>query len=724
VECIVWIASGVRLGARGVARQGFLRELRCSWQTNSGMGSLRAGSGYAALADAPQSPEPAAPAPDAAAAAAPKTRRRRRRSSGTPPPERADSSGASSSRGTASTSTGEEVTVGPADARVSPADEADSAVGPAAPAPARAPPPPFAGFERLVSGRFGDFASPLERLELPASTLAAARAAAPLARSVSNANSPPCAPASARRAEPAATSPAPAPPAAALTARRPPRVAATPPSPLSPPAASPRAGGASPAAPRPAGGLAGWRAYVAAELHPAPTFAVADAVWGQTERDRVYNALLAVPFQLERLVWLGLALCADSFLAVFTLLPLRVAAALWALGAGLARRARGGKGAGNAPASPADRQPGLLRGDQIFDLLCAAMFAGVVAFVWSVRAGLLYFWVKEMTHEFLKLSVLQSALELGDKICCSFGVDALEALAASCTALAGAAAGPPTRAAARAAARDAALAAALLLAHGGVVLCQALVFGVAMSSRKNTLLPLLIASNFAEIKSTVLKRFDSARLFALAKQDAVERFHLLVVLAFVLAEEAGGGAGGGGAGGAGAAPGARRALRQCAYVLLAEAVIDVAKHAVLGKFNEVRPGVYREFTRDLCEAAVGAQSHSVHRAVGFEPFAPAALFLRAALTRAALARGGGGAGAAGGGWFGSLLRGGGRAARLAGLWAVLVAAKLLLGFGVRLAAAGYLRRYEARRARPRAGAGRAQAARFGAAAPAPPQKRD
>jgi hypothetical protein len=694
------------------------------------MGSLHGGSGYAALANAPQSPEVAAPAPDAAAAAAaPKTRRRRRRSSGTPPPERDDSAGAAGSRGTAitSTSTSEEVTVGPDEARGSPADDADSAAGPAAPAPARATPPPFAGFERLMSGEFGDFASPLERLEPTASASAAARAAAPLARSVSNANSPPRAPASARRASPAATSPAPAPPPAALTARRPPRVAAPPPSPLSPPVASPLAGGASPAAPRPAGGLVGWRAYVAAELHPAPTFAVADAVWGQTERDRVYNALLAVPFQLERLVWLGLALCADSFLAVFTLLPLRVAAALWALGAGLARRARGGRGGGSAPASAADQETGLLRGDQIFDLLCAAMFAAVVAFVWSVRAGLLYFWVKEMTHEFLKLSVLQSALELGDKICCSFGVDALEALAASCTALAGAAAGPPARAAGRAAARDAALAAALLLAHGGVVLCQALVFGVAMSSRKNTLLPLLIASNFAEIKSTVLKRFDSARLFALAKQDAVERFHLFVVLAFVLAEEAGGGAGGGGAGGAGAAPGARRALRQCAYVLLAEAVIDVAKHAVLGKFNEVRPGVYREFTRDLCEAVAGTQSHSVHRAVGFEPFAPAALFLRAALTRAALARGGAGAGAgaSGGGWFGSLLRGGGRAARLAGLWAALVAAKLLLGFGVRLAAAGYLRRYEARRARARAGAGRAQAARFGAAAPAPPlQKRD
>ena len=29
---------------------------------------------------------------------------------------------------------------------------------------------------------------------------------------------------------------------------------------------------------------------------------------------------------------------------------------------------------------------------------------------------------------------------------------------------------------------------------------------------------------------------------------------------------------------------------------------DVTKHAVLGKFNEIRPGVYREYMKDVCEA--------------------------------------------------------------------------------------------------------------------------
>lgn len=176
-------------------------------------------------------------------------------------------------------------------------------------------------------------------------------------------------------------------------------------------------------------------------------------------------------------------------------------------------------------------------------------------------------------------------------------------------------------------ASDAVLAFALLLAHSTVLIIQALVFGVAMNSQKNTLLALLIASNFTEIKGTVLKRFDPTKLFVLAGQDIVERFHLFVVFAFVIVEEMVG---------TGSSRPSSRLLAQCAYVLLAEVVIDVTKHAVLGKFNEIRPGVYREFMKDMCEKVSSAQSHSMHRFIGFEPFAPAALFVRVAMSYAAM----------------------------------------------------------------------------------------
>ena len=55
-------------------------------------------------------------------------------------------------------------------------------------------------------------------------------------------------------------------------------------------------------------------AYLHAELNPSTSLPTTDAFWGQTERQRVYNAILYVPYQLERLLAFGLLICADSFL--------------------------------------------------------------------------------------------------------------------------------------------------------------------------------------------------------------------------------------------------------------------------------------------------------------------------------------------------------------------------------------------------------------------------
>ena len=86
----------------------------------------------------------------------------------------------------------------------------------------------------------------------------------------------------------------------------------------------------------------------------------------------------------------------------------------------------------------------------------------------------------------------------------------------------------------------------------------------------------------------MFKRFDATKLFALACADMVERFHLILALAFVLAEEMVS---------AGRMWPNGRLLWQSAHIMAAEVAIDILKHAVLGRFNEVRPGVYREFMR-------------------------------------------------------------------------------------------------------------------------------
>jgi hypothetical protein len=372
-----------------------------------------------------------------------------------------------------------------------------------------------------------------------------------------------------------------------------------------------------------------FREFLSGELIPEPVYHTTDVVWGQSERDRVYNALLYVPYQLERLIGFGNAICLNAFLGIYTILPLRVLKSLWILvhvllgRFGVCAPPNTGRFQGKEGSPTKASKNMTLRGDQIYDLICVSIFAAMVLFLWHIQAGAIYFWVKELTQEFLKLSVLHTALELGDKICCSFGVDVLEALAASCTSLSA----NPNPMNYIHVASDAIVALLLLLAHAGVLMSQALVYGVAMNSKKNTLLALLIASNFTEIKGTVLKRFDPTKLFVLACQDIVERFHLYIILSFVLVEESIG---------LGQPLPSSRLAKQCIYVLFAEVVIDVTKHAVLGKFNDIRPGVYGEFTRDLCENLSTSQSHTVHKLVAIEPFASAALFLRIVISFSSL----------------------------------------------------------------------------------------
>jgi hypothetical protein len=85
--------------------------------------------------------------------------------------------------------------------------------------------------------------------------------------------------------------------------------------------------------------------------------------------------------------------------AIFTLLPLRVGLALLALGRALLSRggstdSEAAAGDGAAGSSSSGRRSTGLRGDQLFDILSAAMSLGVVVFLWNLNAGTLYFWMK------------------------------------------------------------------------------------------------------------------------------------------------------------------------------------------------------------------------------------------------------------------------------------------------------------------------------------------
>jgi hypothetical protein len=85
-------------------------------------------------------------------------------------------------------------------------------------------------------------------------------------------------------------------------------------------------------------------------------------------------------------------------------------------------------------------------------------------------------------------------------------------------------------------------------------------------------------------QGTVYKRMDPSKLWSLASMDIVERFHLLLAMAFVALEDMDSSA---------AWLPAAATVLECLRILASESLIDIIKHAVLGKFNDIRPGIFR-----------------------------------------------------------------------------------------------------------------------------------
>eukprot|EP00884_Botryococcus_braunii_P003394 jgi/Botrbrau1/13055/Bobra.0187s0017.1 len=410
--------------------------------------------------------------------------------------------------------------------------------------------------------------------------------------------------------------------------------------------------------------------YMWVELNPMPSYPTTDVVWGQTERQRVYNAILYVPYQLERLILYELLVCLDTFLAMFTILPVRFVVAVLQLAVrGLGQR----MGRGPAAGSSASEGPPVT-GAQLFDILCVAIFALTIAFLQMVNAGSIYYWMKDLTREFLKLQVIHAVLEILDRILLSFIVDSLEALSGTCTLYVSE---EKSWQGVRQVVADWVVSATLIIVHALVIMCQGMTFSVAMNSKRGSaLVALLIASSFVEIKVGVFKRYDTRALFNLTCQDAIERFHMCLALLFVLVEEMDN---------SGVWAHLEALLWRCVAILSSEVAIDVIKHAVISKFNDMRPGLYRELFKDVCEKARAGNSHTARRIIAFDPFAPAAFAVRIAFTAGAALR----ATAPSGGISGLRLWACGSIA-----WLVLLVTKVVLGFGLRATAASYLYHYD------------------------------
>ncbi|KAF7199288.1 transmembrane anterior posterior transformation protein 1 homolog isoform X1 [Nothobranchius furzeri] len=319
-------------------------------------------------------------------------------------------------------------------------------------------------------------------------------------------------------------------------------------------------------------------------------------------REKVYTCL-RIPKELEKLMTFGFFLCLDTFLYVFTLLPLRVVLALLRLVAVPCCGLRGSR---------------LLQPAQVCDVLKGFIMVLCYSMMSYVDYSMMYHLIRGQSV--IKLYIIYNMLEVADRLFSSFGQDILDALYWTATE-------PKEKKRAHIGVIPHFLMAVLyVFLHAILIMVQATTLNVAFNSHNKSLLTIMMSNNFVEIKGSVFKKFEKNNLFQMSNSDIKERFTNYILLLIVCL----------------------RNMEQFSWnpdhlwvlfpdvvmVITSEVAVDVVKHAFITKFNDISADVYGEYRASLAFDLVSSRqknaytdySDSVSRRMGFIPL-PLALLL-------------------------------------------------------------------------------------------------
>lgn len=301
-----------------------------------------------------------------------------------------------------------------------------------------------------------------------------------------------------------------------------------------------------------------------------------------------------VPGYVESIMTFGFFISVDSFLYIFTILPIRF---VWS---SLLLILRMFSFWTKKPPPPYQfHRRHSYQMIQVF--LLYVIYQYVLA---PISIGKLYHWIRGQAM--IKLYVLIAMVEVFDRLMCALGQDCLDSMywnavnrPKSCRML---------------------ISVALVLlyatCHTLLLFLHVATLNVAMNSADIALLALFISGNFAEIKSSVFKKFNKPGLFKLTAADICERFKLGLFLGLVLLLNM--------------CQGMDQAqfldyLRVCAIVWCAELLADWVKHSFITKFNMLPAKVYVEYALLLAGDFTGIghegvnldHSHAVVKRIGF-----------------------------------------------------------------------------------------------------------
>ncbi|KAI1288002.1 Protein TAPT1 -like protein [Halotydeus destructor] len=328
-------------------------------------------------------------------------------------------------------------------------------------------------------------------------------------------------------------------------------------------------------------------------------------------RERFYS-FLKIPLQLEKFLRYGFLQCADAFLFVFTLLPLRFVMSTWFLISRPVKNLLRGRSVASSNQ--------VLHPSETCDFL-KGIIVIVAAFLMSyVDTSVLYHNIK--TQSVMKLYIFFNMLDVADKLFSSFGQDILDALFWTAT--------EP-----RSKKRESltitphlAMAVGYVFLHTVLVLLQATCLNVAINSKNKALLTIMMSNNFVELKGFVFKKFEKNNLFHMSCSDARERFCYIILLFVVFIQTL------------------KEynwsevqmmvLLEDCVYILLAEVLVDWTKHAFITRFNDIPIDIYSSYKISLAydlaasklKSAFSDHSDIVSRRMGFIPLPLGVLVFR------------------------------------------------------------------------------------------------
>lgn len=356
-------------------------------------------------------------------------------------------------------------------------------------------------------------------------------------------------------------------------------------------------------------------------------------------------SFLRIPLHMERFTTFGHAMCADLFLFHFTLLPLRFAQACLALLL-VCLRACVRVCAHTFAPKHAERfvaffdapwtvfAPAPFDKGSMYALVKVCLVLSVTGVLGMVQLSYVYHYIRG--EAIIKLYVIFNILEILDKLFASLGQDVLDALYRhvrdadySWPSNGGPAAQRRLLTTAAQLVLQLTFAVTYVTLHSVVIFVQIVCLNVAINSRNNALLTLLVSNNFVELKGSVFKRFEAENLFQISCSDAVERFQLSLFLVLIALQEAT------------SWEALMHLLPGMLSIFGAELLVDYVKHSFICKFNRLDADLYSTYSAILAHDMVSVRgrmnttldpTHARSRRLGLATLPLASVVLRMVLT--------------------------------------------------------------------------------------------